>query len=86
MVWYQMFEYAVGFWLMKPCEYVMGNNLCAAGCFSIIRATVLLDSEIMTRFSDRSEKAHHFIQRDQGNYTKKIKQLFNSNFFCFICG
>lgn len=66
MVWYQMYEYAVGFWLLKPSETVLGNILCAAGCFSLIRATVLLDGDVMSKFAERSEKAHHFIQRDQG--------------------
>ncbi|EFX80551.1 hypothetical protein DAPPUDRAFT_51536 [Daphnia pulex] len=66
MVWYQMYEYAVGFWLQKPSESVLGDILCAAGCFSLIRATVLLDGDVMSKFVERSEKAHHFIQRDQG--------------------
>ncbi|XP_032785586.2 chitin synthase chs-2 [Daphnia magna] len=66
IVWYQMFEYAIGFWLLKPSEDLLGSILCAPGCFSLIRANVLLDEEIMTKFNALSEKAHHMIQRDQG--------------------
>ncbi|XP_057376079.1 chitin synthase chs-2-like [Daphnia carinata] len=66
MVWYQMFEYAVGFWLLKPSEDLLGSILCASGCFSLIRASVLLDEEIMAKFTTVSEEAHHMIQRDQG--------------------
>ena len=88
MDWYQMFEYAMGFWLLKPSEHILGNILCGPGCFSLIRATILLDDEIMTKFADPSKKAHHFIQRDQGRYLNlscflKIKQqsfLSNYNF------
>lgn len=66
LVWYQMFEYALGFWLFKPSETVLGTTLCAPGCFSIIRASILRDHEVMNKFIARSEKAHHFVQRDQG--------------------
>ncbi|KAI9554333.1 hypothetical protein GHT06_019605 [Daphnia sinensis] len=65
-VWYQIFEYAIGFWLLKPSEDLLGSILCASGCFSIIRASVLLDEEIMNKFTALSEEAHHMIQRDQG--------------------
>lgn len=66
IVWYQMFEYAIGFWWLKPSEDLLGSILCAPGCFSLIRTNVLLDEEIMTKFNALSEKAHHMIQRDQG--------------------
>ncbi|XP_032785589.2 chitin synthase chs-2 [Daphnia magna] len=65
MVWYQMFEYAIGFWLLKPSEDLLGSILCASGCFSLIRASVLLDEEVMNKFTALSEEAHHMIQRDQ---------------------
>ncbi|KAK4009040.1 hypothetical protein OUZ56_014181 [Daphnia magna] len=66
MVWYQIFEYAIGFWLLKPSEDLLGSILCASGCFSLIRASVLLDEEVMNKFTALSEEAHHMIQRDQG--------------------
>ncbi|KAI9554330.1 hypothetical protein GHT06_019602 [Daphnia sinensis] len=66
MVWYQMLEYAIGFWLLKPTEDILGSVLGAAGCFSLIRGSVLLDEEIMNKFAAVSWKGHHIIQRDQG--------------------
>ena len=37
LVWFQKFEYAVGHWLQKTTEHVLGCVLCSPGCFSIIR-------------------------------------------------
>ena len=31
MQWYQMFEYAIGHWLQKSTEHVMGCVLCSPG-------------------------------------------------------
>ena len=42
LVWFQRFEYAVGHWLQKTTEHVLGCVLCSPGCFSIIRASYLL--------------------------------------------
>ncbi|XP_057376080.1 chitin synthase chs-2-like [Daphnia carinata] len=66
MVWYQMLEYAIGFWLLKPSEDLLGSVLGAAGCFSLIRGSVLLDEEVMNKFAAISWKGRHMIQRDQG--------------------
>ena len=68
MVWYQMFEYALGFWLLKPSEVILGSTLCASGCFSMIRGSILLDKEVLAKFTAPSEKPHHFVQRDQGKF------------------
>ena len=37
MYWYQAFEYAIGHWLQKATEHVMGCVLCSPGCFSLFR-------------------------------------------------
>lgn len=37
MVWYQMFEYAIGHWLQKATEHMIGCVLCSPGCFSLFR-------------------------------------------------
>ena len=42
LVWFQRFEYAVGHWLQKTTEHVLGCVLCSPGCFSIIRASYLV--------------------------------------------
>ncbi|KAI9554332.1 hypothetical protein GHT06_019604 [Daphnia sinensis] len=57
IVWYQIFEYATCFWLLKHSEDLLGSILCAPGCYCLIRASVLLDQEIMNKFTALSEKA-----------------------------
>ena len=37
MMWYQRFEYAIGHWLQKSTEHVLGCVLCSPGCFSLFR-------------------------------------------------
>lgn len=36
-MWYQMFEYAIGHWLQKATEHMIGCVLCSPGCFSLFR-------------------------------------------------
>uniref|UniRef100_T1GKX2 chitin synthase n=1 Tax=Megaselia scalaris TaxID=36166 RepID=T1GKX2_MEGSC len=43
MVWYQMFEYAIGHWLQKATEHMIGCVLCSPGCFSLFRGKGLMD-------------------------------------------
>ena len=47
MQWYQMFEYAIGHWLQKATEHVMGCVLCSPGCFSLFRAEAIMDENVM---------------------------------------
>lgn len=47
MVWYQKFEYAIAHWFQKAAEHVFGCVLCAPGCFSLFRASALMDDNIM---------------------------------------
>ncbi|RNA28824.1 chitin synthase, partial [Brachionus plicatilis] len=37
IVWYQIFEYAVGHWLQKVSEHIFGTVMCSPGCFSLLR-------------------------------------------------
>ena len=66
MKWYQMFEYAIGHWLQKSTEHVMGCVLCSPGCFSLFRAKALMDNNVMKMYTTMSEKPLHFVQYDQG--------------------
>jgi hypothetical protein len=34
---YQKFEYAIGHWLQKATEHMIGCVLCSPGCFSLFR-------------------------------------------------
>lgn len=42
MVWYQKFEYAIGHWLQKATEHMIGCVLCSPGCFSLFRGKSLV--------------------------------------------
>ena len=52
MQWYQMFEYAIGHWLQKATEHVLGCVLCSPGCFSLFRAKEGLQLRPDFTFSD----------------------------------
>ena len=56
MVWYQMFEYAIGHWLQKATEHMIGCVLCSPGCFSLFRGKALMDDNVMRRFSFKNSK------------------------------
>ncbi|GAB6026597.1 hypothetical protein CHUAL_013009 [Chamberlinius hualienensis] len=66
MVWYQKFEYAIGHWLQKATEHMIGCVLCSPGCFSLFRAKALMDDNVMRRYTTKATEAHHYVQYDQG--------------------
>lgn len=66
MVWYQAFEYAIGHWLQKATEHMIGCVLCSPGCFSLFRGKALMDDNVMRKYTTRSEQARHYVQYDQG--------------------
>ena len=60
MQWYQKFEYAIGHWLQKSTEHVMGCVLCSPGCFSLFRGEALMDENVMnTSFYFRMMSSSH---------------------------
>ncbi|OTF71347.1 chitin synthase-like protein, partial [Euroglyphus maynei] len=66
IVWYQKFEYAMGHWLQKATEHVIGCVLCSPGCFSLFRARALMDKSIMNKYTTKPSQAQHYVQYDQG--------------------
>ena len=66
MKWYQVFEYAIGHWLQKSTEHIMGCVLCSPGCFSLFRAKALMDYNVMRMYTTVSEKPLDYVQYDQG--------------------
>jgi chitin synthase len=66
MVWYQKFEYAIGHWLQKATEHVIGCVLCSPGCFSLFRGRALMENSVMKKYTTKSDQARHYIQYDQG--------------------
>lgn len=80
MVWFQIFEYAIGHWLQKATEHVIGCVLCSPGCFSLFRGLALIDNSVLKKYTTVSTKPRHYIQYDQGEdrwlCTLLLKQRF----------
>ena len=66
MSYYQVFEYAVGHWLQKATEHVLGCVLCSPGCFSLFRAKALMDDNVMAKYTTVAKQAREHLQFDQG--------------------
>nr|CAD7198362.1 unnamed protein product [Timema douglasi] len=66
MAWYQLFEYAVGHWLQKATEHMIGCVLCSPGAFSLFRARALMDDGVMKRYTFTANEPRHYVQYDQG--------------------
>ena len=66
MVWYQKFEYAMGHWMQKATEHVLGCVLCTPGCFSLFRGACLIDDNVMRKYATPPTEALHYVQYDQG--------------------
>ena len=64
MVWYQIFDYAIGHWLLKVAEHVMGSVLCSPGCFSVYRCRAIQD--ILPQYASSVECALDFLTKDMG--------------------
>ena len=66
MVWYQKFEYALGHWMQKATEHVLGRVLCSPGCFSMFRAKALMDHNILKMYASEAHDARQIVQCDYG--------------------
>ncbi|KAL8563825.1 hypothetical protein ACOMHN_061949 [Nucella lapillus] len=66
LVWYQMFEYAIGHWMQKATEHVLGCVLCSPGCFSLFRGSALMDDNVMRKYAILPTEPSHYLQYDQG--------------------
>ncbi|KAK6024031.1 Chitin synthase, partial [Ostertagia ostertagi] len=65
-VWYQKFEYAIGHWLQKATEHMIGCVMCSPGCFSLFRSYALMDDNVTRKYASKSEEPLDYIQYDQG--------------------
>ncbi|XP_077968083.1 chitin synthase chs-2-like [Styela clava] len=66
VVWFQKFEYAVGHWLQKTTEDVLGCVLCSPGCFSLFRGSALIEPNVAGNYSNIASSPQQKIQWDQG--------------------
>jgi len=64
VVWYQIFDYAVGHWFLKVANHVFGSVLCSPGCFSVYRATALRD--VLKTYAGEIDSAMDFLTKDMG--------------------
>eukprot|EP00794_Sanderia_malayensis_P016164 gene16164-17787_t len=64
LVWYQIFDYAIGHWLLKVAEDVLGSVLCSPGCFSIYRARAI--KAVLPTYATHVECAMDFLTKDMG--------------------
>ncbi|XP_050408224.2 uncharacterized protein LOC126823428 [Patella vulgata] len=64
MVWYQKFEYAKDFWLVKASQNIIGSVTCCPGCFSLYRARALAD--VLNTFQEPSNSAFDALVKDHG--------------------
>ena len=64
VVWYQVFDYAVGHWFQKVAENVMGSVLCCPGCFSLFRTSALKD--VVQIYASNVSLAKDFLTKDMG--------------------
>ena len=64
LFWYQVFDYAVGHWLQKAAEDIMGTVLCCPGCFSVFRCSAL--KLVLEEYSTEVKSAKEFLIKDMG--------------------
>ena len=64
LYWYQVFDYAVGHWLQKSAEHILGSVLCCPGCFSMFRCSALRDC--LDDYSTEVDSAIEFLMKDMG--------------------
>ena len=64
VVWYQIFDYAVGHWFQKAAEHILGCVLCCPGCFSAFRVSAV--EEVLSTYSSGVENGFDFLTKDMG--------------------
>ena len=64
VVWYQIFDYAVGHWFQKAAEHILGCVLCCPGCFSVFRVSAL--EQVLDIYSSSVENGFDFLTKDMG--------------------
>ena len=62
--WYQLFDYAIGHWLQKAAEHILGSVLCCPGCFSMFRSSALKDC--LQTYSSEVSSPIEFLMKDMG--------------------
>ncbi|CAF0773385.1 unnamed protein product [Brachionus calyciflorus] len=85
IVWYQIFEYAVGHWLQKVSEHVFGTVMCSPGCFSLLRGSTILEDNILNVYTTKSTEASHCVQYDQGEDRWLSTLIVQQGYYIVYC-
>ena len=64
VVWYQVFDYAIGHWFQKSAEHILGCVLCCPGCFSMVRVSAL--EKVLDSYSSSVKNGFDFLIKDMG--------------------
>ena len=64
VVWYQIFDYAIGHWFQKAAEHILGCVLCCPGCFSVFRVSAI--EQVLSTYSSSVETGFDFLTKDMG--------------------
>ncbi|XP_013380800.1 uncharacterized protein LOC106151906 [Lingula anatina] len=64
IVSYQVFDYAIGHWLQKCANHMLGSVLCAPGCFSLYRTSVL--RKVVAEYGSNTNGGFEFLCKDMG--------------------
>ena len=64
VVWYQIFDYAIGHWFQKAAEHILGCVLCCPGCFSVFRVSAL--ESVLDTYSSKVIDGKDFLTKDMG--------------------
>ena len=83
LYWYQVFDYAIGHWLQKPAEHILGCVLCCPGCFSMFRCSALKDC--LDEYSEEVTNAHDFLTKDMGEDRWLCTLLVENNWRLDYC-
>lgn len=64
IVWYQIFDYAIGHWFQKVANHMFGSVLCSPGCFSLYRCQAVRD--VLPTYATKVDHAFDFLTKDMG--------------------
>ncbi|XP_055338625.1 chitin synthase chs-2-like [Paramacrobiotus metropolitanus] len=67
LVWYQMFEYAMRYWMDRSTEHMLGSLLRIRTGFTMFRAAALMDDNVIKKFAMIPDDSKEFIQFRLGN-------------------
>ncbi|XP_068739006.1 uncharacterized protein [Montipora capricornis] len=64
VVWYQIYDYAIGHWFQKVSNHMLGSVLCCPGCFSLYRCQAVRD--VLPIYATGVDHAFDFLTKDMG--------------------